>query len=134
MDVAFIHPSELVAELIDTANAYQARLEIVRPGARIIVHEDAAKIGHVNDSAHYRGEAFDFHVVGVPLAVAWIEASRFAAFRGLGFYLWWQHPGMHADCRQAPYRALWWCKERGIYLGVDGVALAALADIPPPPA
>lgn len=129
--IPFLHPDRLVPELVDGMNAYVAFLAKTftvagKTPPSIVVHDDFAATGHVTDSAHYRGEAVDFDVVGVRLTDAWLALERFPAFRGVGFYPDWKRKGFHADVRKDAMRARWMRRGEGAYVAFDRQALALM--------
>lgn len=75
---------------------------------------------HVDGSVHYLGKAVDLHVVGMHCFDAFIAATRFFQFHGIGLYPDWNNPGLHVDTRNIPegFRALW-MKKGGVYLDIS---------------
>jgi len=67
--------------------------------------------GHATDSEHYKGNAVDFHVVGIPLLEAeeaiecGLRRLQLWEYVGLGIYPDWNNPGFHLDVRG--FKARW---------------------------
>ena len=80
-------------------------------GCRIKVHCGFASDGHSKNSQHYKGNAVDFHVVGLPfldaetLIITYLHRKRLIDKVGFGIYPDWNNPGFHLDCRGS--RASW---------------------------
>lgn len=90
---------ELVREL-DALRAYTGR--------RIVIH--CGYEAREGKGYHPRGQAADIHIEDLSLMDAFLSASRFKRFRGIGVYPWWNSPGLHVDTRFLNHgepRALW---------------------------
>lgn len=127
--ISFLHPERLVPQLVDAMNAFQAHLLKRWATAIVVVHEDFAGTGHVENSQHYLGRAVDFHVANVSLTDVWLELERFPALTGIGFYPDWSKPGFHADVREEPIRARWMRRGSDAYLEFNRQAMALMLAI-----
>ncbi len=109
----FVHPDWLDRQLIFTADRLRDYV-----GARIFLHCDF----EFRDTGwHPHGKALDVHIEGMHPYDQYEAACRFDEFNGVGFYLWWNDPGIHIDTRPAEkidYDARWFSPEKGIYLPV----------------
>jgi len=94
---------------------------------RITVNADYALTGHSKNSRHKCGDAFDIVIRDArtlePLDVItqFIIALRYT-WGGVGFYPYWNEPGLHVDRRPWSVfgrRALWWRDEKGKYRAVE---------------
>lgn len=95
--------------------------------APIVIHADGIVSPRTQlDSQHPLGRAVDCHAVGLPLLDFWLAAERLPAFRGIGLYPYWTHPGLHLDTRRDRRRARWWRDREGRYRALDASALRAL--------
>jgi len=75
-----------------------------------------ATSGHSEKSLHYQGKAADIMFPQTPLLEAFIAATRFIAFGGIGIYPYWKpDAGLHVDIRATRMRAYWWRDKRGKY-------------------
>lgn len=80
-------------------------------GCRIKIHCGFADSGHSRKSEHYKGNAVDFHVVGLTfldaetLLMTYLHRKGLVNFVGVGLYPDWSNPGFHIDCRGS--RASW---------------------------
>jgi len=94
-----------------------------RRGIIITVNADFAYSGHAPNSWHYKGKAFDIVIrdarTGRPLPVMkqFIIAMHYP-WGGVGFYPYWNDPGIHVDTRPLGVfqrKATWWRDEKGEY-------------------
>jgi hypothetical protein len=117
--IQFLHPKNLTPECLAMADALETAVRAHYPGVhKIEIHSDwnvPGTGGHVTESQHFSGNALDLHIEGLTLLQQWVVASRVPSIRGLGGYPSWASPGIHADCRQTPERALWWRDASGSY-------------------
>jgi uncharacterized protein YcbK (DUF882 family) len=107
-------PNRMDAELVHALDDFRAYV-----GRPVIIH-CGTQGTHTDGSVHYLGKAVDMHVHGMHAFDAFIAASRFPAFRGIGLYLEWNNPGLHLDNRDLPLgiRALW-MKKNGVYVDIS---------------
>lgn len=86
-----------------------------------------ARGGHAPNSMHYWGKAIDCIIrdarSGRPLPVVeqFFMALRYH-WTGIGFYPYWQDPGLHLDTRTSTRflpRALWWRDADGKYRPIE---------------
>ncbi len=81
---------------------------------------------------HPRGMALDGHIEGLHAVEQFEIASRFDTINGLGFYTWWNRPGIHLDTRHLirryDYDARWMSLKKGEYLPItaENMRLALL--------
>jgi len=74
-----------------------------------------------NFSWHSYGFAIDGHFENMHAYDQYEAACRFDDFNGIGFYLWWNSPGIHIDTRphgKLKHDARWFSPKKGIYLPV----------------
>jgi len=74
---------------------------------------------HAPGSAHYRFIAFDIRIGGKG-KINWnnmIEAAIDVGFKGIGYYPFWNTPGMHVDDRTTSFQ-IWKRISTGKYVGV----------------
>lgn len=89
-------------------------------GKPFVVHASYATSGHGPNSEHGRGTAIDGHFAGLGVIEQYLLAEHFNP-AGLGFYPYWNSPGIHVDTRRlAAYEkgSRWWLDERGVYLPI----------------
>ena len=70
---------------------------------------------------HGKGFAIDGHFENMHAYDMYEAACRFDDFNGIGFYLWWNSPGIHIDTRphgKLKHDARWFSPKKGIYLPV----------------
>ena len=89
----------------------------------ITINEDYAETGHATKSFHGRDgicRAFDFVIRSsktyepLPIMDQFFIAARYA-WKGLGFYPYWNIPGLHGDTRDVTRRVFWWRDQKGVY-------------------
>ena len=94
-----------------------------RRGIIITVNTDYAYSGHAPNSWHYKGKAFDIVIRDarterpLPVMKQFIIAMHYS-WGGVGFYPYWNDPGIHVDTRPIGVfekRATWWRNEKGEY-------------------
>jgi hypothetical protein len=127
-----LHPDKVDPILIRDLTNVEKMVLAAYPRAESVVTADWSDgVGHVADSQHYPQSdglcrAVDFYFQGAPPAFVWIVLSRFPAIRGLGWYPDRDHPGFHADRREAPMRALWTRRGAESYIAFDPAMMALL--------
>jgi len=73
---------------------------------------------HSKNSQHPLGKAFDLRIGGRG-NIKWndmVEAAIEVGFKGIGFYPWWNTPGLHLDDRDGSFQ-MWIRDESGKYVG-----------------
>lgn len=110
-------PDKMDPELIE------ALLELRKYVNKSIVIHCGTQGVHTAGSIHAEGKAADLHIVGMHYIDAFLAASRFPAFRGIGIYPHWNNKGLHLDTRPVKMRAMWWRDAKGIYQNVDAAAI-----------
>ena len=88
-------------------------------GRKFTIHCDVEK--RKGSSWHNEGKAIDGHFEGMDAYDQYEAAGRFDDFNGIGFYLWWNSPGIHLDTRphgKLKYDSRWFSPKKGIYLPV----------------
>lgn len=101
-----------------------ARRERIGAGAvGIRIHSDYRPGDRLS---HGKGEAVDFDIFGrdtglpLPVVEQYFMALHYP-WCGLGFYPFWNRPGLHADHRRLALhqrRATWWRDDAGLYRAV----------------
>lgn len=117
---AWGNADHMAKELIQALNDFRKYV-----GKPITIH-CGTQGAHVTDSAHYRGEAVDLHVSGMHCIDQFLAATRFAAFRGIGLYPFWNSPGLHLDVRFLAFnepRARWMRNKSGVYVVISADTL-----------
>ena len=119
----FKHPDKI--DTMTLLTLYRMRkLEGGRRNIIITINEDYAETGHEDKSLHGLDgicRALDFVIRyaatrrPLPIMDQFFIALRYG-WKGLGFYPYWNTPGLHGDTRDVTRRALWWreiepCKE-----------------------
>ncbi len=85
----------------------------------IVIHNAYNTSGHSETSQHYKGNATDFHVVGMTFVEAIdriqeiLEKYNVQNHVGLGIYTDWNTPGFHLDVRGVKAR---WGRVGGKYV------------------
>ena len=69
---------------------------------------------HTVNSKHYTGEAIDGHFKDLSLYEQTLIGWK-AGFKGIGFYEWWKHPGVHFDIRKQRHVSTWFSTQQGEY-------------------
>lgn len=72
--------------------------------------------GHSDGSYHYEGRGADFHFdwPDLPFQQQAKLVFNSPAFRGIGLYPGWVHPGFHVDTRLEPFQV--WVEREGKYI------------------
>ena len=124
----FDHPAKVdrdALSLLDAMRHTEGKLR-TRPIV-IVVHADYASSGHSPKSRHAFGDAFDISFLDretrKPLGVVdqFLTAIRYT-WTGIGFYPYWNNPGVHVDRRPITVkgrRSLWWRDSGGNYRAVS---------------
>jgi len=110
----FKHPDWLDKNLIFTLDRLRAYV-----GRPFFTHCDFEF--RKNFSWHSHGFAIDGHFEGMHPYDQYEAACRFDEFNGVGFYLWWAHPGIHVDTRpndKTQQDSRWFSPKKGVYLPV----------------
>jgi uncharacterized protein YcbK (DUF882 family) len=93
----------------------------------ITINSDFDYSGHSSNSMHYQGKAFDLVIKDrrtqhhLPILDQFLIAVRYF-WTGIGFYPYWNTPGLHVDTRPmilTGRRALWWRDNDGSYKSVE---------------
>lgn len=69
---------------------------------------------HSRGSKHYVGQAVDGHFKGLNLYQSVMIGLK-AGFRGIGYYTWWNNPGIHFDIRDQEHVSTWASFAEGQY-------------------
>ena len=77
---------------------------------QFIVHDINLGIHSKKDGFHTRGMAIDGHFRGLDLYEQVMIGLKFG-FKGVGFYLKWNVPGVHFDIRNQQRLSLWYVNE-----------------------
>ncbi|MCP4570573.1 MAG: hypothetical protein GY841_23560 [FCB group bacterium] len=81
---------------------------------------------------HPKGQAIDGHFEDLHPVEMFEIASRFDEINGLGFYMWWNNPGIHLDTRHSTYKldydARWMSLSKGDYLPITANNLRKALD------
>ena len=96
------------------------------PSVKLNINVAYATQGHLADSMHYKGLAFDGYLYGLksegqlPLMTQLFCALK-AGFRGVGIYPEWLTPGIHCDVRPLAENECvhTWVRRGGSYLYID---------------
>jgi len=118
----FEHPDWLDRTLICTLDDLREYV-----GKPFIVHCDFEFRN--NESWHSYGMAIDGHFEGIHPYDQYEAACRFDDFNGVGFYTWWQQPGIHVDTRpkaKIQHDARWCSVVRGRYQPVTAYNLRGI--------
>ena len=94
-------------------------------GVPFVIHSSYELTGHAAESQHGDGSAIDGHFLAMGVIEQYLFAEQFNP-PGLGFYPFWNRPGIHLDVRPlAPYKkaARWWRDQQGKYQKITVAAL-----------
>jgi hypothetical protein len=80
---------------------------------QFIVHSIVAG-KHAKKSKHYIGQAIDGHFAKLNLYQSVMVGLK-AGFGGIGYYPWWNNPGVHLDIRAQIHPSTWASFEKGKY-------------------
>ena len=110
----------LLDKIADNVRKYAwQKYKVITP---CIIHCAYARSGHCTNSQHYKGNAVDFHFMGISAKEAYevilqtLKNYQMINFVGLGVYPDWFHKGFHLDVRG--YKARW-SRINNIYTDID---------------
>lgn len=115
-------PGKMNGFLLLILDEIRHRAGLINSDAYIIIHCGYETKGHSEKSQHYKGNAADFHFIGISLMQAYVlivetlKDLQVLNLIGLGVYPDWNSPGFHLDNRGSKAG---WCRIKGKYLSIE---------------